>query len=74
MVVDTEVFSKTGIYPNSQKSYQITTSDLPLSCPMPGMMLWCSHPKVYLSIEYTNFVKCPYCGSEYKLVTANSKF
>jgi uncharacterized Zn-finger protein len=31
-------------------------------------MLWCSHPKVYLSIEETGRAKCPYCGAEYILI------
>ncbi len=42
-------------------------SDLPLSCPMPGMYLWNSHPKVYLAIEETGEAKCPYCGAMYYL-------
>ena len=42
-------------------------ADLPLSCPMPGMSLWNSHPKVYLPIEDKGTVKCPYCGADYVL-------
>jgi uncharacterized Zn-finger protein len=34
---------------------------------MPGMMLWNSHPKVYLPIEATGWAKCAYCGAEYTL-------
>ena len=30
-------------------------ADLPLACPMPGMYLWNSHPRVYLPIEATGF-------------------
>ncbi len=56
------------IQPNAQNRYEVTTDDLPLSCPMPGMELWNSHPKVYLPIEATGFAKCPYCGAEYVLV------
>ena len=55
------------IQPNAQHSYEITRADLPLACPMPGMSLWNSHPKVFLSIEQSGEVKCPYCGAEYKL-------
>ena len=40
---------------------------MPLSCPMPGMYLWNSHPKVFLPIEETGEAKCPYCGAEYFL-------
>jgi len=41
---------------------------VPLSCPMPDMTLWNSHPRIYLPIEPTGFAKCPYCGAEYTLV------
>lgn len=53
------------IEPNSQNSYTVTRNDLPLSCPMPGMYLWNSHPKVYLPVEKTGQAKCPYCGADY---------
>jgi len=52
---------------NAQHRYQVRTKDLPLSCPMPGMYLWNSHPKVYLPIEETGEAKCPYCGAAYFL-------
>ena len=55
------------IMPNTQSRYEVSRADLPLSCPMPGMALWCSHPKVYLPIEKTGQAKCPYCGAEYVL-------
>jgi uncharacterized Zn-finger protein len=55
------------IQPNAEHSYTVTQDDLPLSCPMPGMYLWNSHPKVYLPIVETGFAKCPYCGAEYHL-------
>jgi len=55
------------IEPNAQHQYNVTAADLPLSCPMPGMFLWNSHPKVYLAIEPTGWAKCPYCGAEYTL-------
>ena len=41
------------IVPNALHHYTVNMADLPLSCPMPGMMLWNSHPKVYLPIEAT---------------------
>ena len=56
------------IMPNAQNTYEVSRADLPLSCPMPDMMLWCSHPKVYLPIEETGRAKCPYCGAEYILI------
>jgi uncharacterized Zn-finger protein len=52
---------------NAQHRYQVQRSDLPLSCPMPGMYLWNSHPKVYLPIEETGEAKCAYCGAQYVL-------
>ena len=52
---------------NAQVRYQVNIDDIPLSCPMPEMYLWNSHPKVYLPIEETGEAKCPYCGSEYYL-------
>ena len=55
------------IQPNAEHRYQVTTADLPLSCPMPGMYLWNSHPRVYLAIEATGEAKCPYCGADYQL-------
>ena len=55
------------IQPNAENSYEVSKSDLPLSCPMPGMHVWNSHPKVYLPIEKTGQAKCPYCGADYLL-------
>lgn len=45
----------------------VTPADLPLHCPMDGMTLWNSHPRVYLEIESSGRAKCPYCGAEYTL-------
>lgn len=53
---------------STEKVCQITHNDLPLSCPMPDMILWNAHPRVYLSIEKTGKAKCPYCGTQYILV------
>ncbi|MEM7430902.1 MAG: zinc-finger domain-containing protein [Pseudomonadota bacterium] len=53
---------------NAQNRYQVRLRDLPLSCPMPGMYLWNSHPKVYLPIQETGEAKCPYCGASYFMV------
>jgi uncharacterized Zn-finger protein len=53
--------------PNAQNRYDVTAADLPLSCPMPSMSLWNSHPRVYLPIEATGFAKCPYCSAEFVL-------
>jgi len=55
------------IEPNAQNRYEVTRADLPLSCPMPGMSLWNSHPRVYLPIEESGEERCPYCGAVYVL-------
>jgi uncharacterized Zn-finger protein len=56
------------ILANAENRYEVTRSDLPLSCPMPGMALWNSHPKVYLPlIQDDGESVCPYCGAHYVL-------
>lgn len=56
------------IEPNAQNRYEITRKDLPLHCPMKGMSLWNSHPRVYLPIEDSGGQeRCPYCGAIYIL-------
>jgi uncharacterized Zn-finger protein len=59
--------SRALIQANAQHQYEVTAADLPLSCPMPGMVLWNSHPRVYLAIADTGWAKCSYCGAEYTL-------
>lgn len=56
---------------NAQHNYGVRPKDLPLSCPMPGMYLWNSHPKVFLPIEATGEAKCPYCGAQYHMTDAD---
>ena len=58
---------QTLIQPNAENQYRVTREDLPLSCPMPGMYLWNSHPKVYLPVDKEASSKCPYCGALYSL-------
>lgn len=53
------------IKPNSENRYEVTADDLPLSCPMPGMYLWNSHPKVYIPLHKTGEGQCHYCGAHY---------
>ncbi len=55
------------ILPNAQNRYEVTRADLPLHCPMKGMSLWNSHPRVYLPIEASGQERCPYCGAVYVL-------
>lgn len=51
-----------------KRYYEITQSDLPLSCPPKDSRVWDAHPRVYLPIEETGDYTCPYCGAEYKLI------
>ena len=54
---------------NTERNYVVTASDLPLCCPMPDMILWNSHPRVYLPItESGGRCHCPYCGTRFELV------
>ena len=52
---------------NVENRYEVRRADLPLSCPMPAMALWNSHPNVYLPIEASGSAKCPYCGAQFTL-------
>ncbi|MBB5019886.1 putative Zn-finger protein [Chitinivorax tropicus] len=51
----------------SQRIIEVSDQDLPLHCPMPDMLKWNAHPRVFLAIEKTGEAKCPYCGTDYKL-------
>ena len=53
--------------PNTQRQIEVSAADLPLHCPMPSMMLWNAHPRVYLPIQKTGEALCPYCGTKYTL-------
>jgi uncharacterized Zn-finger protein len=69
MATDTIDRSEPALIPAStENEYRVTRADLPLSCPMPAMHLWNSHPRVYLPIEQTGSARCPYCGASYTLV------
>lgn len=57
-----------GEQANARRTYEVTEADLPLSCPLPSMKLWNSHPKVYLPIEASGWARCPYCSAEFRLV------
>lgn len=58
------------LHENKQKSIEINASDLPLQCPMPDMLKWNAHPRVFLKIEKepNQEITCPYCSTHYKLV------
>ena len=52
---------------SKQRQIEVTADDLPLHCPTPSMLLWDSHPRVFLPIEDTGEALCPYCGTRYTL-------
>ena len=52
---------------NTGRSVVVTAADLPLHCPLPYMMLWNAHPRVFLPIEARGEALCPYCGTRYTL-------
>ncbi len=51
----------------TRKKYEISEEQLPLCCPLPEQRLWDGHPRVYLPIEHSGRVICPYCDAEYIL-------
>lgn len=59
--------------PDSQRVVEVKESDLPLHCPMPNAPLWDAHPRVYLPLEETGEVRCPYCGTLYRLQIGDSR-
>ena len=69
MSIDTEESLKANV----ASFIEVTSDDLPLSCPMPNMSLWNMHPKVYLPIEDKKQASCPYCGTRYVLVEKKVK-
>ncbi len=52
---------------NTARVIEVTAKDLPLHCPMPDMVKWNSHPRVFLPVQKTGEALCPYCGTLYKL-------
>jgi uncharacterized Zn-finger protein len=67
--VETATVQQPGLQtPNARRHYDVTRKDLPLHCPMDGMSLWNSHPRVFLPVEATGEIECPYCSAIYKLV------
>ena len=53
--------------PNEKNSYDVTQTDVPVHCPMPGTSLWNSHPQIFIAFDQKGEGKCPYCGAEYHL-------
>ena len=53
--------------PNAQTRITVTRNELPMSCPLPSMEVWNSHPRVFLPLEAERECKCPYCGTLFVL-------
>ncbi len=58
---------------NKSRHIEVTAADLPLHCPTPAMLLWNSHPRVFMAIEKTGEALCPYCGTRFTLVGGPAK-
>ncbi len=52
---------------NKARAIEVGPEALPLHCPMPSMLLWNAHPRVFLDIAKTGVSLCPYCGTRYTL-------
>ena len=47
---------------------EISSVELPLSCPRPEDESWNMHPRVFLKFDKTTGnAECPYCGAIYHL-------
>lgn len=53
--------------PNAEKRHAVTRDQLPMSCPLPSMEVWNSHPRVFLPLEAERECRCPYCGTLFVL-------
>ena len=49
----------------SQDKVTVTARDLPLHCPLKNAPLWSQHPRVFLDIEDSGRILCPYCSTLY---------
>ncbi len=52
------------------KTIEVSAKDLPLHCPTGNVAQWASHPRVFLDVNKTGEVACPYCGTQYKMKTS----
>lgn len=50
----------------TQRYIEVTAQDLPLTCPMPDMSLWNTHPRVRILLDQGGEARCPYCSTLYK--------
>ena len=50
---------------NRARFIEVNADNLPLHCPMPDMVSWNQHPRVFLDVVHTGQAVCPYCGTHY---------
>lgn len=57
------------LHENKENIIKVKESDLPLQCPMPEMLKWNAHPRVFLQIKKApnHEITCPYCSTKYIL-------
>jgi uncharacterized Zn-finger protein len=59
--------SSSGKQACTKRRYEVTTADLPVSCPPRSMRVWDAHPRVYLALDETGQTVCPYCEALFVL-------
>jgi len=52
--------------PCTKKIVEVTSS-VALCCPRENERVWDGHPRVYLEMDASEKVACPYCETEYVL-------
>jgi len=45
---------------------EVTAADLPLFCSARSIPQWSGHPRVFLPVEKTGEIVCPYCSTRYQ--------
>ena len=59
--------------PARDQTVIVGVKDLPLHCPLRTAPLWSQHPRVFLDIEDTGEILCPYCSTHYVLEGSPAK-
>lgn len=56
---------------SEQAVVEVTAAELQgpgvIACPNPKMVLWSTHPRVFVDLSHNGEAKCPYCGTVYRL-------
>ncbi len=51
---------------NEKTTIKVTSTDS-ICCPPKESTLWNQHPRVYLDLDESGEVNCPYCGNQFIL-------